>query len=255
MQSELYVRFLGVGDAAQQELGHASMVVECGEKKLLVDCGPGVLKSYVDMYQHLPDAVFITHCHLDHIADFENLFIKTWFSRQSHYRPKIFVPVHIIPFLHQRVATYPGVLAEGGVNFWEAFQLIPVSETFEFSGIVFDVFPARHHGMNSAFSLCVQDAFFYSGDTRPVPEVIEHCVSATTQIFHDCSVIGNPSHSGIDDVLREYLPQTIQRMYFYHYNNPQDVKIFEEKGLNVISKHQLFTFYIKTSVANAKLSL
>ena len=37
--------------------------------------------------------------------------------------------------LHQRVGDYPNVLAEGGVNFWEAFRLIPVGERFWHAGL------------------------------------------------------------------------------------------------------------------------
>ena len=248
MQKLLTVRFLGVGDASQQGLGHASIVIGCGNedsrKNLLVDCGPRIIQSYLDVYNELPSAVFITHCHLDHIADFEVFFIKTWFSGRTHFRPKLFVPVSIIPLLHQRVATYPGVLAEGGVNFWDAFQLIPVSDSFEYGSLVFRVFPARHHGANSAFSLCVQDAFFYSGDTRPVPEIIEHHVSDKTHIFHDCSVIGNPSHSGIDDILREYQPATIERMSFYHYHSEKDIPAFEVKKMAVVKSDQTFNFAV-----------
>lgn len=248
MQKLLTVRFLGVGDASQQGLGHASIVVECGagnlRSNLLVDCGPRVIQTYLDTYHELPRAVFITHCHLDHIADFEVLFIKTWFSDHANFRPKLFVPVSIIPLLHQRVATYPGVLAEGGVNFWDAFQLIPVSDSFEYGSFVFRLFPARHHGANSAFSLCVQDAFFYSGDTRPVPEIIEHHVSEKTQLFHDCSVMGNPSHSGIDDVLREYQPATIERMFFYHYHSEKDMPAFDAKNMEVVKVGQTFHYSI-----------
>jgi len=246
MQNILTVRFLGVGDASQQALGHAAIVVECGEENsknnLLVDCGPRTISSYFDVYNELPSAVFITHCHLDHIADLEVFFIKTWFSGRENFRPKLFVPVSIIPLLHQRVATYPGVLAEGGVNFWDAFQLIPVSDSFEYSSFVFHLFPARHHGANSAFSLCVQDAFFYSGDTRPVPEVIEYHVTENTQIFHDCSVIGNPSHSGIDDILREYKPATIERMFFYHYHSEKDIPAFDVQNMKVVKPGQVFNF-------------
>lgn len=253
MQTLLTVRFLGVGDASQEALGHASIVVECNtensKNNLLVDCGPGIIQSYVETYNELPSAVFITHCHLDHIADFEVFFIKTWFSGREHFRPKLFVPVSIIPLLHQRVATYPGVLAEGGVNFWDAFQLIPVSDSFEYGSCIFHVFPARHHGANSAFSVCVQDAFFYSGDTRPVPEILEHHVSEKTQIFHDCSVIGNPSHSGIDDIFREYQPATIERMLFYHYHSKKDISAFDKKNMTAVTSGQIFHFSVNPSIS------
>jgi len=270
------VRFLGVGDASQDSLGHASIVVEnlvdqnqpAGVKdknrqagsslitpaqRLLVDCGPGVIDAFIANYDTLPDAVFITHCHLDHIADFEKLFIKTWFAKKnclssnvadtSKFLPKIFVPADIIPLLHQRVGTYPSVLAEGGVNFWEAFQLIPVFNTFEYHGLVYQTFPVKHHGAGSAYSLYLPDAFFYSGDTRPIPDLLEHKISKDTSIFHDCSLVGNPSHTGIDDILREYSPEIIERLHVYHYNHRDEQKEFLKSGLRVIEPDQVFDFY------------
>lgn len=256
------VRFLGVGDASQNALGHAAIVIEqivsqslSGSntiQRLLVDCGPGVLNTFLETYQCLPDAVFITHCHLDHIADFEKLFIKSWFSGSDksnpdslvkpRHIPKVFVPADIIPLLHQRVGSYPSALAEGGVNFWEAFQLIPVSDSFEFYDLMYKVFPVRHHGEGSAYSLYLPDTFFYSGDTRPIPDLLTYKVSDATCIFHDCSVVGNPSHTGIEDIFREYPPELIERLYIYHYNNSEQESEFLSRGLRVVKSGQVFEF-------------
>jgi len=233
--------FLGVGDAAQQNLGHACAVVEMPEHRLMIDCGPGTLDRFMERYEALPDALFITHCHLDHIADLEKLFIKCWFSSDKH-RPLLFVPADIIALLQERVGTYPGALAEGGVNFWEAFQLIPVSRSFEYGGQHFEVWPARHHGLRSAFSLSVRDQFYYTGDTRPVPEILENDVSDKTIIFHDCSVVGNPSHTGLDDLEREYSESVRKRIHVYHYNNAAQKQIFEEAGYACVEPGQSFSF-------------
>jgi ribonuclease BN (tRNA processing enzyme) len=230
-----------VGDASQAELGHASAAFSHGEQRLLIDCGPGVLDAFFKAYQALPDAVFITHCHLDHIADFEKLFIKSWFSNPRK-QPLVIVPAPIIPLLHERVGTYPGALAEGGVNFWQGFQLIPVSRNFELFGLRFEVKPARHHGPNSAFSLYLPDVFYYTGDTRPIPEILEHEVSASTAIFHDCSVQGNPSHSGIDDLKREYSDDVLRRVKVYHYNSKKQKEAFVTQGLECVEQGQSFVF-------------
>jgi len=240
LEEKLEFTFLGVGDASQVGLGHAAAVFSKGEQHLLIDCGPGVLNAFYDTFGKLPEAVFITHCHLDHIADFEKLFIKSGFSKPQH-RPLIFVPAPIIPLLHERVGTYPGALAEGGVNFWQAFQLIPVSDSFELFGEKFVVKPARHHGLNSAFSLYLPDRFYYTGDTRPIPEILEQEVSEQTLIFHDCSLIGNPSHSGVDDLRREYSEALLQRVKVYHYNSKEQKAEFEKQGMFCIEKGQCFS--------------
>ncbi len=239
---ELTVTFLGVGGASQEGLGHASAVVEFDGKRLLIDCGPGTTKRFLDRYQCLPDAVFVTHCHLDHVGDFENLFIKSWFNLPARVQPKVFVPAAIVPLLHTRVGSYPAALAEGSINFWDAFQLVPVSEKFIFNGLDFHVIPVRHHAPNTAFGLSVPGVFFYTGDTRPIPEVIEHRVNQGEVIFHDCGVVSNPSHTGIEDVLREYSADVIARIRCYHYYTVDDVQRFTEKGLRVVKQGDAFTF-------------
>lgn len=243
---EITVCFLGVGSASQTDLGHAAAVVEYHNKRLLIDCGPETLKAFKHTYQCLPDAIFITHCHLDHVGDFENIFIQSWFHQPERHQPKVFVPAKIIPLLHERVGNYPSPLAEGGVNFWDAFHLIPVDKNFVFDDLSFSVVGVRHHAPGTAYGLHLPNAFFYTGDTRPIAEVLEHIIKGDEAIFHDCGVIANPSHTGIDDITREYTQALIDNMFFYHYASPKDVAVFEENKLRVIKKGQRFTFKLPT---------
>ncbi len=240
VDSAINLTFLGVGGASQESLGHASAVVELGDQRMLIDCGPGTLKLFCERYEALPDAVFITHCHLDHIGDFENLFIKCWFDQPSRWEPTLFVPVSIIPLLHERVASYPAVLAEGGVNFWDAFKLIPVKDHFIFSDSKFGVIPVRHHAPNTAFGLLLEKRFFYTGDTRPIPEVLKYQVNQNELIFHDCGVVGNPSHTGVDDLMREYDRELLSRIFCYHYYTQDDISHFQQHDLHVVTQGETF---------------
>lgn len=238
---DMTLTFLGVGGASQESLGHASAVLEMRGQRLLIDCGPGTVKLFYERYGGLPDAVFITHCHLDHVGDFENLFIKSWFHQPSRWEPKIFVPVSVVPLLHQRVGSYPAVLAEGGVNFWDAFKLIPVNDYFIFDNTRFDVIPVRHHEPGTAYGLLLEKRFFYTGDTRPIPEVIRYQVNQGEVIFHDCGVVGNPSHTGIDDVIREYDAEILSRLRCYHYYTQDDLEDFQKNKLQVVTQGESFT--------------
>lgn len=238
----IQLTFLGVGGASQEGLGHASAVVEVGEKKLLIDCGPGTVKLFFERYHCLPDAVFITHCHLDHIGDFENLFIKSWFHQPEAVQPKVFVPASIIPLLHQRVGCYPAVLAEGGVNFWDAFHLVPIVNELIFNKVFFSVIPVRHHAPETAYGLHLPRKFFYTGDTRPIPEILEHRVNQNETIFHDCGVVGNPSHTGLDDLKREYSPELIKRLCCYHYYTKDDVQKYFAEDIQVARQGDTFSF-------------
>ncbi|HTA66236.1 MAG TPA: MBL fold metallo-hydrolase [Xanthomonadaceae bacterium] len=225
------LRFLGVGNAAATELGSSSIVLERdGAPLLMVDCGQEALTAYLDHYGATPTALYITHVHMDHVAGMERLFIRAYFDEALRGRLKLYVPVSVMPHLQARVADYPGALAEGTVNFWDGFQLIPVSNGFWHGGLWFDVFPVRHHLPDTAFGLRLRGSFVYSGDTRPIPEMLARHADMQEAIVHDCALHGNPSHTGVDDIEREYPDALRQRMLLYHYESAQAGAEIERRG-------------------------
>ena len=226
------MHFLGTGSAASLALGSASAVLERDERPiLLLDCGPSTPDRYAAAFASLPSAIFLTHAHLDHIGGLETFFYQATFKQAQI---KLYAPVSLVPMLHARLAEFPG-LAEGGKNFWDAFQLIPVSNSFFHHGLIFSVFPVRHHAPNTAFGLALAGQFVYSGDTRPVPEVFAHFGAGNETLFHDCALNANPSHTGIDDLEREYPAALRQRMYLYHQHDQAEANKIAERGWRVLS--------------------
>ena len=209
--------FTGTGSGGNLSVGSSAACVEVdGQPLLLIDCGPGTLNAYASRYQgSLPSALFITHGHLDHIADLEILTVRL---RLAGAQPvPLYVPLTLIPLLHQRLATYPGTMAEGDHDFWQSFQLRPVTSGFTHQGHQFRVHATRHHAPGSSFALQLPGIFFFTGDTRPVPELLHHESASTEVIFHDCGLHANPSHTGLDDLAREYREDLRTRMVLYHY--------------------------------------
>jgi ribonuclease BN (tRNA processing enzyme) len=237
-----HLHFLGVGAAHAVELGSSAVVFERdGVPLLLVDCGPDTLDRYLAMYDALPPAVFITHTHMDHVAGLEQLFIKSWFDQHLRGTTRIFVHAALMPWLQTRVADYPGVLAEGGVNFWEAFRLIPCTRGFWLDGLWFDVFATRHHVPGTSYGLALDGSFVYTGDTRPIPEILMHRAGENELIAHDCSLMGNPSHTGIDDIEREY-PESLRRqMILYHYGSAADGAVLATRGYRIAKTDERVT--------------
>lgn len=138
-----------------------------------------------------------------------------------------------MPHLQGRIADYPNVIAEGNANFWDAFQLVPCSRGFWHDGLWFDVFPTRHHAPMTSFGLVLRGAFAWTGDTRPVPEQLSHYAGGREVIAHDCALTGNPSHTGVDDLERDYAAELRARMILYHYGSAADGEAIAARGYRV----------------------
>lgn len=234
------LRLLGVGSSQAVELGSASAVIERdGQPLLMIDCGQEALTAYMAHYQGPPEALFITHVHMDHVAGLERLFYRVYFDPTRCGKVKLYVPAAIVPYLQSRLADYPGVIAEGGGNWWDAFQLVPVSRGFWHARHWFDVFPVRHHLPETAFGLRLQGSLVWTGDTRPIPEMLAKFADADELVAHDCALHGNPSHSGIDDLEREYPSALLSRCVLYHYGSRGDGEALRARSHRVADPGEL----------------
>lgn len=232
--------FTGSGSGGNLSVGASAAVIERNEQPLLlIDCGPGTLNAFTERYQGaLPSAIFITHGHLDHIADLEILTIR---ARLKNTAPiPLYVPVALIPLLHQRLATYPGQMAEGDHDFWQSFQLHPVTDRFICAGEEFHIHPTRHHAPGSSYALQFPGYLFYSGDTRPIPELLHHVSLRSEIIFHDCGLHANPSHTGLEDLAREYRDDIRARLVLYHYDDADAGNALKQAGYDIAEPGKCF---------------
>lgn len=228
------LRLHGVGNASAVELGSAMATLERnGHPWLTIDCGGEGLTACLADYGAPPTALFITHTHLDHVAGFERLFVNAWFDEALRGKIRLYVPAKLVPLLHQRVGDYPNVLAEGGVNFWDAFQVVPVGDAFWHDGVRLEVFATRHHWPGTSFGLRLPGSLVWTGDTRPIPEALAVVAGQGELVAHDCGLHGNPSHSGIEDLEREYPAALLQRCLLYHYASHADGEALAARGYRV----------------------
>lgn len=227
------LRFHGVGNSSAVELGSAMATIERdGHPWLTIDCGSEGLTAYVAHYGAMPQAVFITHTHLDHVGGLERLFGAGYFATPRRDSTRLYVPAALVPLLQQRIGSYPNVVAEGGANFWDAFRLVPVGDAFWHDGLRLECFPVRHHWPETAFGLRLRGSLVWTGDTRPIPEQLAKSADAGEIVAHDCALHGNPSHSGIDDLEREYDRALLSRCLLYHYGH-DDGDMLAARGYRV----------------------
>ncbi|MCC4627238.1 MBL fold metallo-hydrolase, partial [Xanthomonas campestris pv. nigromaculans] len=57
----------------------------------------------------------------------------------------------------------------------------------------------------------------------------------------DCGVHGNPSHTGVDDLEREYPQDLLNRMLLYHYASDADGDVLRSRGHRVAVPGQYLT--------------
>jgi ribonuclease BN (tRNA processing enzyme) len=229
------LRLQGVGNAFATELGSAMATIERdGAPWLTIDCGNDGLTHYLAHYDAPPRAVFLTHAHLDHVGGFERLFGALYWNEALRGRVPLYVPAPLVPLLQQRIASYPNVIAEGGANFWDAFRCVPVGDHFWHDGVRLDVFATRHHWPDTSFGLRLRGSMAWTGDTRPIPEQLAKFANAGELVFHDCALHGNPSHSGIDDLEREYPRALLDRLRLYHYASEADGAALEARGHRIV---------------------
>jgi len=237
VNTALSLEFIGCGNSTSKDLGNSSAVLNINGCTLAIDFGFTAYHAFKQRYSTLPDAIYLTHIHLDHIGGLQSLFYDAHFTRDKPI--KLFIHYEQVKGLHNIMGRLDNMVAEEAVNFYEAFQLIPVSDSFWYEGMLFNVFESRHHSPRFSHGLSVKGRFAYTGDTKPIPEVLLSAANQGEVIFHDLSVHEQPSHTFLGE-LSAYPTSMIERMLFYHLGSENDVKEVTSKGLNCVETKRLY---------------
>jgi ribonuclease BN (tRNA processing enzyme) len=234
-KKKLTIEFLGCGNSTSKDLDHSSAVLNLGNNKLFViDFGFSAYHLFKDRYEKLPDAIYLTHIHLDHIGGMQSLFYDAFFKKNKPI--KLFIHHSQVSSLHAILGGLENIVAENSANFYDAFQLIPVSDNFWFDDYKFTVFEARHHSANFSHGIALKGRFVYTSDTKPIPEVLMTHATQGEVIFHDLCLSRQPSHTYFDE-LDMYPDHLLSRFMFYHLHSTEDLEFLSKKGLNYVEKN------------------
>jgi ribonuclease BN (tRNA processing enzyme) len=142
-----------------------------GEKRLLLDCGPGVFSSLRkrDGWPRV-DAIAITHFHLDHWGDLVPwTFGASFGPGRGSPKPELWLP----PGGVETLASFTVKLNADPL--FDAFSVREYEEDVAFSAAGFQIVPVRvlHYDLN-AFGFRVSNGekvLAYSGDSGPSPSL------------------------------------------------------------------------------------
>lgn len=216
--------FAGVGSAFTTDRYYQSMMVlDCDlpQGKLLIDCGTDARFALsgvgIDGAKDI-DAVYISHCHSDHMGGLEWLGFVTKFGPLKR-KPKLFAHESLVPQIWESLKA--GMRGEESTTLETYFDVRPICHNFEWGCYKFTLFQNEHWGLVKTFGLFLEkltnpgmtmismDAQF--NKDNPFLEVADI-------IFHDCETLLKPSgvHAHYDE-LKTLSDHIKAKMYLYHY--------------------------------------
>lgn len=199
------VTFLGTGSAMPTgDRYQAGLLVEEGDRSLLVDCGAGVLQHLARTdrgYEDVP-AVLLTHHHTDHVSDLVPLLKARWLAGADAL--EIVGPAGTADLLDGLLDVHDYLAGKVDYDIREI-----EADPFAVAGFDVASTETRHSMPCLAYRFGgIDGPFAFSGDTEAVPDLIRFADGAAA-LAHDCSfpdevdVSNHPAPSTLGDALEE----------------------------------------------------
>lgn len=216
------ISFLGTGVAIpQHDRVQSGIIIEIESKPILFDCGGGVLNRIFECgYEHTNiDTIFLSHLHLDHVADILCLIKANWLCDKTDV--KIFGPAGTEQWISKLLQVYDYMQDKVNINITEIASgdiFTPDDANYKItcaSGI--HSIPSLGYRIESDGATVV-----YSGDTEPCSSIMGMCRDADV-LIHECSFpIGfEVTNHTTPDMLARYMDEhdqksMINRLYLTH---------------------------------------
>lgn len=211
------ITFLGTGVAIpQKDRVQSGVLIEFGGKKVLFDCGGGILNRIFEsgvLHTEI-DTIVLSHLHLDHVADVMCLLKANWLCEKLD--AVIYGPVGTQEWLERLMDIYPYMKEKVDVEVRE----VAAGEGFELAQ---GCNVRCADGIHSVPSLGYRIQYagktvVYSGDTEPCDSIMELAQDAD-MLIHECSFpLDFPmTNHATPDMLRPYLEGSgISMVYLTH---------------------------------------
>jgi ribonuclease Z len=184
------VVFLGTGGALNPERYQASLLVESGATRVLLDTGGGLglvrrlLAAQIDPASI--GHVFLSHRHLDHVGGLEPWLMSVFYRRSRQDQPPPPVRLHALAASAQAIrASQVAADASGELVFGEHLAWVtpePLATELLGEGVRLTLVPVDHLPVGGEAAGCVVTAdstrVVYSGDSRPCHALVEAARSA-----------------------------------------------------------------------------
>ena len=214
------VTFLGTGSAMPAgDRVQTGLLFERDDRRLLVDCGAGVLQrlSRTDAGYEGVGTVLLTHHHLDHVADLLPLLKARWLAGEEHL--SVVGPNGTKELVDGLLGVHDYL--DGRVDL--RVREVPADATFDVGGFEVRSLATRHSIDCLAYRLAAagdsdRGDFVFSGDSEAFSGMARFADGASV-LAHDCSfpdgvdVDNHPTPTRLGEVFADC---DVERLYLTH---------------------------------------
>lgn len=253
--------FVGCGSAfTTSDYWQSNMILECGDRKMLIDCGSDARFSLAEQGIQAADIddIYISHLHADHVGGLEWMALSRKFN-SARPKPRLIMNRGVMESLWENVLKGGLETLEGEVaTLTTYFECRPLNDNESFrwlshsKGPYIDPVQTVHvmsgYKIQNSYGLFITDPLkdqriFITTDTQFCPHQIRRFYEMATLIFQDCETgFKSGVHAHYDDLAT--LNSSIKKkMWLYHHNPNPSQNATKDGFLGFVKKGQSFDLF------------